>query len=155
MTARKLYATPVEAFAARTELQGDCLIWTGATRHGGYGQLKVDGRKIAAHRYAFERENGPIPEGMVVDHICHNRACCAVSHLRLATSAQNAQNRSGSAHGTDLPRGVTRRPSGRYQAQVRHDGILRTVGTFDTAAEASAAASAARAELFGEFAGRP
>lgn len=152
MTARKLYATPAEAFAARTEVQGDCLIWTGATRHGGYGQLKVDGRKIAAHRYAFERENGPIPEGMVLDHICHNRACCAVSHLRLATSAQNAQNRSGPTRGTSFPRGVTRHGSG-YQVQVRHRGTLRTIGTFSTIEEASTAASKARLELFGAFAG--
>src|SRR5699024_9789742 len=72
------FRTPAEAFAARTERQGDCLIWTGA-KTGGYGSIRVDGRAMGAHRYAWERENGPVPDGLVVDHYLFcDTACCEV-----------------------------------------------------------------------------
>ena len=150
------YATPEEAFLARTEplLRSGCVVWTGALNRCGYGMLHVNGRMVRAHRYAWERINGPIPAGMVIDHACHERSCVNTDHLRIATPSQNQQNRSGVRKGRvhDLPRGVT--PSGRgYRAQVTVGGVLHHLGTFDTVEEASAAAQAGRAELFGEFAG--
>lgn len=111
---RRRYATPEEAFEARTEpIVGDpdCLIWTGALDGGGYGRLHVNGRMVPAHRYAWERERGPIPDGLYVDHRCYVRSCVNVDHLRLATPQENQQNRSGARKGRvhDLPRGVNRR----------------------------------------------
>ena len=151
------YATPEEAFLARTEpIVGDpgCLIWTGSLNSDGYGGLRVNGRMVRAHRYAWERELGPIPDGMEVDHECWERSCVNVDHLRLATHAENTWNLSGvRKNGGGLPRGVYR--SGRrYRAQVGHSGALLYLGTFDTPEEASAAAQTKRAILFGEFAGR-
>ena len=150
------YATPEEAFLARTEplLWSGCIIWTGATTRGGYGHLRVNGRIVRAHRYAWEREHGPIPDGMFIDHRCYERSCVNTDHLRLATRAQNNSNLSG-AHGDrmhDLPRGVYR--SGRrYSAKVRHNGQSHHLGTFDTPEEASAAAETKRQILFGAFSG--
>lgn len=151
------YATPEEAFEARTEpLVGDPahLIWTGSTDGNGYGQLSVNGRLVLAHRYAYEREHGPIPDGKVIDHMCWERSCVNVDHLRLATVAQNVQNRSGAITGRKhaLPRGVTRNGRG-YRARVKHNGTLHHLGTFPTPEEASAAAETKRAILFGDFAG--
>ena len=149
------YANPEEAFLARTEplVWSGCIVWTGALGRGGYGMLHVNGRRVLAHRYAYEREHGPIPDGMFIDHMCFERACVNPEHLRLATRSQNSANRSGATRGRDLPRGVT--PSGRgYKAEVRHNGQRHYLGTFDTPGEASAAAQAKRAILFGDFAGR-
>lgn len=148
------YATPDEAFLARTEplLWSSCVVWTGATDRKGYGSLRVDGRTVYAHRYAWEREHGPVPDTMEVDHMCFERSCCNVDHLRVATRQQNMQNRSGSNLGRDLPRGVTRHRR-RYVAQVKHNGANLYLGTFSTPEEASAAAQAKRALLFGEYAG--
>lgn len=148
---------PEAAFLARTEpLVGDpgCLIWTGTLDRDGYGQIRVNGRNSRAHRYAWEREHGPIPKGMEVDHICWERSCVNTDHLRLATRAQNGANRSGARKGRrhDLPRGVTREGRG-YRARVKHGGTLHNLGTFPTAEAASIAAQAKRAILFGEFAG--
>lgn len=150
------YATPEEAFLARTEplCWSDCIAWTGATGSKGYGQLWSGGRIVPAHRFAWERVNGPIPDGMVIDHTCYVRSCVNTQHLRLATPQENQQNRSGAWRGRkhNLPRGVT--PSGRgYSARVSHNGANLYLGTFPTIEEAAAVASAKRKELFGEFAG--
>ncbi len=131
----------------------DCIVWTGSNARGGYGALRVDGRIVPAHRYAWQRENGPIPDGMYVDHTCWNRACVNVDHLRLASPQQNMQNRSGattvSATGV---RGVYPMRD-KYQAKVGHRGVSHYVGTYATVAEAAAAVKRKRKELFGEYAG--
>lgn len=56
----------------------------------GYIALEVDGRCVMVHRYVWEQENDPIPEGMLIDHICRNRACCNTDHLRIVTPRVNA-----------------------------------------------------------------
>ena len=149
------YSTPEEAFVARTEHRGECLIWTGSKGGNGYGYLQVNGAQTLAHRYAYEEAYGPVPDGMVIDHICHNRTCVDVDHLRLATVAQNSANRAG-AHRfrkRNLPRGVY--PNGpNYMARVRYLGVSYYLGTYATPEEASAVAVRARHDLFGEFAGR-
>lgn len=139
-------------FLGSTERRGDCLIWTGTLRPDGYGVIGVNGRSVRAHRFAYEREHGPIPEGMLIDHSCHTPACVRVEHLRLATPKQNAQNRSGRRPGRarDLPRNVyIHSASGRYQVQV--EGVWG--GLFDDIEEAEIQAEAMRAEMYGEFAG--
>lgn len=148
------HATPEESFAARTEQSGDCLVWTGNKVGDGYGAIQVNGHTAGAHRYAWEREYGPIPDGKVIDHMCWERSCVNVEHLRLATPQQNVQSRRGASRNRryDLPRGVYRNGR-RYMAKVGHAGITHYLGTFPTIAEASAAAESNRVELFGAFAG--
>lgn len=98
--APRRYSTAEEAFAARTVKDGDCLVWTGATMKAGYGVLKSGGKQVGTHRYAWERVNGTIPEGMVIDHKCWNKACVKIEHLRLATPSENSQNKRGAQSGT-------------------------------------------------------
>ena len=87
---------PEDTFTSRVEERADgCIAWVGTINDSGYGLMPFYGRQIRAHRYAWERENGPIPEGMVIDHLCWNRACVNVEHLRVITMAQNQQNREG------------------------------------------------------------
>ena len=71
----------------------DCWPWTGDTDSGGYGRLSVEGLRVRAHRYAWERANGPIPEGMFVLHRCDNPPCCNERHLFLGTIADNNRDR--------------------------------------------------------------
>ena len=148
------YKTPDEALSARTERRGDCLIWTGSKTDNGYGRFRVNDRTTIVHRYAWEKANGPIPDGMVVDHMCWNRACVNVEHLRVVTVAQNNANRSGPHPGSASGvRGVYPQ-RGRWLARVGKDGQYHYAGTFPTIAEAEVAAAALRTELFGEYAGR-
>lgn len=151
-----IYATPEEAFSARTTQSGDCLVWTGALLRTGYGHLNVDGKMIRAHRFAWERANGPIPEGMLIDHRCWNKACVNVEHLRLATREQNQSNREGRRAGRklDLPRNVIQQRNGRYNVRVRKDGVTHYCGAYGTIEEATEVAAQKRASLFGAYAGR-
>lgn len=155
---RKLIRDAEEAFEERTEWQGECLLWTGARNNYGYG-VQSSGRSraegpILAHRYAWERECGPIPEGMFIDHICWNRACVNVAHLRLATTAENVSYRDGGNYRENgLPRNVYRK-RGKFRVQVVKDGTARNFGVFETAEEAAEVAKAARQRLFGKYAGR-
>lgn len=76
-----------------------CHLWTGSLaggteRLGRYGYRTVGtksaGRRIVyAHREAWERKYGPIPPGMVIDHLCRVRNCVNVEHLRVVTQREN------------------------------------------------------------------
>lgn len=114
------FADPEEAFTARTVWRGDCLEWTGATYPAGYGQMRINNRIVRTHRYAWERVHGEIPEGMIIDHMCFNPACCNVEHLRLGTEGLNRQNLSGAYRSSASQiRGVRfHRASGLWMSRV-------------------------------------
>lgn len=134
--------------------EGDCLVWTGAKIPLGYGYISIKGTMRRVHGVAWEAVNGPVPDGMVIDHICHNRACVKVEHLRLATRAQNNRYLSGARRdsGTGV-RNVKRTKSG-FQVGIQKNRVHLTFGTFPTLEEAAEVAAQKRRELFGEFAGR-
>src|SRR5688572_32490815 len=54
-----------------------CWNWTANTIYSGYGFFKAEPRKsnVYAHRWIYEWFNGPIAEGLVIDHLCRNRGC--------------------------------------------------------------------------------
>ena len=70
----------------------DCILHTGATSGGGYGKIKRDGKFWDRHRYEYQKAHGPIPEGMVVRHKCHNKLCYNLNHLVLGTQGDNLQD---------------------------------------------------------------
>lgn len=70
---------------------GPCLLFIGADNGNGYGQFSFNGRNGYAHRYAWERERGPIPEGLTVDHLCRVRRCVEVTHMELVDLATNVR----------------------------------------------------------------
>lgn len=77
-----------EQSAHRPDL-GPCLIFLGSDNGNGYGQFGYHGKKGYAHRYAWERVNGPIPEHLTVDHLCRVRRCVNVAHLELVEPVEN------------------------------------------------------------------
>lgn len=138
-------------FWAKVEKTAECWNWTGHRKPDGYGRFRLygaRGKQHYVHRLAYELANGPIPEGMQVDHICHNTSCVRPGHLRLATPKQNQEHRvaanSGNASGV---RGVTR-DGNRWVARVRHNGRTHYAGSFGTVEEATDAVRTLRLELF-------
>jgi len=77
-----------------------CWHWIGATGDTGYGRFNtgVSGghRAVYSHRYAWERLRGPIPVGLVLDHLCGNRLCVNPDHLEPVTMYENT--RRGNRH---------------------------------------------------------
>lgn len=149
------YFTLEDAFKAYTEWQGDCLIWTGTTDKNGYGVIQNEGQVDKAHRYAWEREHGEIPEYMVIDHKNHcNPACCNPDHLRLATRQQNNWNRSGARKDSKSNlRNIYKLPSGNFRVGICKDYKITYYGTYKTVEEAQEVRDKKILELFGEFKG--
>lgn len=78
-----------EEFANRTVRSATgCLIWLGP-RTGKYGGW---GRHGYAHREAYRRANGEIPEGLLVLHRCDNPLCVEVSHLFVGSQQDNVDD---------------------------------------------------------------
>lgn len=89
---------PSERLAANTSpcpITG-CHYWMGSVC-GGYGRITLFGEKVQAHRLAWELKKGPIPEGMVLDHLCKNQLCVNVDHLEVVTQRVNVHRSNGIA----------------------------------------------------------
>lgn len=66
-----------------------CLIWMGKRSWDVYGSFYMNRRNMGAHRAAHILFIGPIPDGLVVDHLCRNRRCVEPMHLQAVTVREN------------------------------------------------------------------
>lgn len=85
-------ATPEARFWVKVTKTDDCWLWTGAKHELGYGRFRLDAKAkltVPSHRYAYTLLVGPIPEGMVLDHLCRNPSCVNPSHLEPVTQGEN------------------------------------------------------------------
>jgi hypothetical protein len=74
-----------------TDQPDACWEWTGATNGAaGYGHLRTPSATLAyVHRLTFEQLVGPIPPGLVLDHLCRNPPCANPRHLEPVTQRAN------------------------------------------------------------------
>lgn len=72
---------------------GPCWIWRGCGHAKRYGQFSRTGtrEKIYAHRYSYELHFGPIPDGLIIDHLCRNHSCVHPDHLEAVTMLENVR----------------------------------------------------------------
>jgi hypothetical protein len=86
----------LERFWVKVNKSGpdDCWPWTAASTKG-YGVFGVGGRLVYAHRFAYEVEVGPIPENLVIDHLCENTLCVNPAHLEAVPHAVNVERSAG------------------------------------------------------------
>lgn len=146
----RLYRDYGDVLEQRSLIEGTCRVWTGAKTRLGYGQMSYRNKLESVHRVAWIVANGPIPEGMEIDHVCHRRACVNPTHLRLAEHHQNGRNLSGAHSRNKLGVRNVRAKGSRFEVNVG-----RTyVGRFSTLEEAASAAEKERARQYGDFSGR-
>lgn len=76
-----------------------CWNWDRAQDGHGYGQYlhPVTKTNTHPHRYLYEREFGPIPDGLQIDHLCRNRLCVNPSHMEAVTPRENILRGVGSS----------------------------------------------------------
>ena len=125
---------------------GQCWVWVGSVVGGGYGEFWYKGAARKAHRVALDMAGTHVPKDLEVDHICFTPSCVRPSHLRLATRSQNLQNRRGANTGNKSGLRGVYQDRGRWTAKSMLEGRSYRHGFFDTAEEASLAASKWRKE---------
>ena len=142
-------AADIERFRMKIERGDSCWLWTAAIGGHGYGEFKVNGQTVTAHRFAYEMAKGPVPEGLDVDHICRNKHCVNPDHLRASTRKQNMENLAREGRGRSGVRGVYWDAArGLWGARVGHNYRTVFVGRFTTVEDAAEAVRLARLQIF-------
>lgn len=84
--------TSEDRFWSKVDKDGPngCWVWTAARCRDGYGVFSPrHSGQLKAHRFAYELLIGPIPDGLVIDHLCRNTACVNPAHLEPVTPKTN------------------------------------------------------------------
>ena len=77
------------------EPNSGCWIWIGAVAGPADNErprLWINGRSYPAHRFAHEIFHGPVPEGRIICHRCHNSLCVNPDHLYAGTHQDNTND---------------------------------------------------------------
>ena len=82
--------TTIERFLAKVEVAANgCWLWI-KPNNAGYGVIRVKGRQMRAHRWAYEHWRSPIPNGLELGHvICDTPSCVNPWHVEPATHRFN------------------------------------------------------------------
>lgn len=64
----------------------------GLSPTSGYYQVRKERKLVLVHRIIWELFNGPIPDGMVIDHIDRDKLNNDITNLRMVTRTTNHQN---------------------------------------------------------------
>jgi len=88
----RVVAYQLEKFLSGFSQDGECIVWHKPGRCG-YGQVRlvISGINYSclSHRFMYQFFIGAVPDGLVLDHLCRNRACANPDHLRVVTHQVN------------------------------------------------------------------
>jgi hypothetical protein len=89
---------PIQRFIPKVEFVDKwhagtrCLEWTATRSNHGYGRFQLaPGKPVGSHRWFYEYLFGPVGDGLEMDHLCRNRACCNPVHLEPVTRSVNVR----------------------------------------------------------------
>lgn len=85
-----------DRFWAKVDKRGpsECWEWKAARLPSGHGRFRLSQprRLVPSHRFAWEIENGPMPNGALACHHCDNPSCCNPAHIYPGTPLSNMQD---------------------------------------------------------------
>jgi len=74
----------------RTEKTDTCWLWRGCQdKKTGHGSIKINKKMKKVHRVSYELLVGPIPENLVLRHLCNVSNCINPEHLKPGTQSDN------------------------------------------------------------------
>lgn len=121
-----------------------CWLWLGRVNSTGYGQTTQGERhQVLVHRWSYEHFHGPIPIGLVIDHLCRNPQCVNPAHLEAVTQRTNLLRGKGASarnaakthciRGHEFTAENTYIRSGKRQCRIcvrlRHEGRVTSHGS--------------------------
>lgn len=119
----------------------------GAAMANGYVVIGIDGQKHYAHRLAWLAVSGEWP-ARSLDHIDGNKTNNAISNLRLASHAENAQNNRRPSSNTSGHTGVHwHKQIGKWHAYVTSNSKRVSAGCFERKEDAIEARRVLKAKL--------
>lgn len=83
----EIWQTRVVPFIQTDE--NGCWNWVRTKTQAGYGQVRIFNTALYTHRLAYVKFTGEISDGLLLDHLCRNRACCNPKHLEAVTQWVN------------------------------------------------------------------
>jgi hypothetical protein len=101
-----------------------CWLWTGGKDTTGYGRKSVKGRLQPAHRVFYEAARGPIPSGLVLDHLCRVKLCVNPDHLEPVKQVTNVRRGTSVKITIEIAREIrARRSAARTDRSRIHGGL--------------------------------
>lgn len=114
----------------------------------GYRVVGVDGKTHKLHRLVWQAFNGPIPEGVDIDHVNGQKPDNRLENLRLASRADNLRAFCKPLGGSSKYRGVCwNKPKKKWHARIQQNGELIHIGYYETEVSAALARDAKALEL--------
>ena len=77
-------------------IDSGCWMWIGSKGADGYGHISWHHKRHRTHRLVYTMLRGPIPEELVLDHLCRVPLCVNPDHLEPVTRGENV--RRGNRH---------------------------------------------------------
>jgi hypothetical protein len=116
--------------------------------YNGYAARREKGKTIYLHRAIMQP-----PQGMVVDHVNHNRLDDTRANLKVCTQRENLRNSEKRRGTASRFRGLYfEKRTGKWCARIKFEGGYIYIGSFADEIEAARAHDRAAVAYFGEFA---
>lgn len=82
-----------ERFVDKNPSLSGCHLWVGCLKSSGYGDFKLKGKTVRAHRASYIIYKGEIPVGMSILHSCDNPRCVNPDHLSMGSHKENMEDK--------------------------------------------------------------
>lgn len=80
----------IKRLMKRVEKTSDCWLWLGKLTKKGYARIRNDaGHYSYGHKVSYEHFIGPVPQDLVLDHLCRIPRCVNPLHLEPVTDTEN------------------------------------------------------------------